>query len=57
MKSGILYFLQIEGFADDKINVTQKLKFILVKVQNIVEKGENAVFSEYQHFLLYPQCF
>ena len=30
------------------------MKFILDKVEDIVEKGENAV---YQHFLLFPQCF
>ena len=38
----------------DKINVTQKLKFALGTVENIVGKGENAF---YQHFLLFPQCF
>ena len=30
------------------------MKFILDKVEDIVEKGENAVD---QHFLLFPQCF
>ena len=29
-------------FADDKINVIQKLKFYLGRVENIVGKGENA---------------
>ena len=43
-----------EAFADDKINVTEKLKLILERVENIVGKGENA---GYQHFLLFPQCF
>ena len=33
--------------------MTQKFKFELGRVENIVEKGENA---GYQHFLLYPQC-
>ena len=33
---------------------TQKLKFVLGRVGNIVGKGENA---GYQHFLLFPQCF
>ena len=28
--------------------------FVLDRVENIVEKGENA---GYQHFLLFPQCF
>ena len=34
--------------------VNQKSKFALGRVENIVEKGENA---GYQHFLLFPQCF
>ena len=45
-------------FADDKLNVTEKSKFVLGtaenivgKVENIVGKGENA---GYQHFLLLP---
>ena len=29
-------------FADNKINVTQKLKFLLQRAENIVGKGENA---------------
>ena len=44
----------MKAYADNKINVTEKLKFILGKLENIVEKGENA---GYQHFLLFPQCF
>ena len=31
--------------------VTEKLKFTLGRTENIVGKGE------YQHFLLFPQCF
>ena len=38
-------------FADDKINVTKKLKFVLGRVENIVGKGENA---GHQHFYLFP---
>ena len=34
--------------------MSKKLKFVLVRVENIVGKGENA---DYQHFLLFPQCF
>ena len=44
--------IQIESIC--KINVTEKLKFVLRRVENIVGKGENA---GYQHFLLFPQCF
>ena len=42
------------NFADDKTNVTQKLKFALRGLENIVGKEENA---GYQHFLLFPQLF
>ena len=42
------------AFADDKINVTEQLKLVLGRVENIVEKGENA---GYQHFLLFLPCF
>ena len=44
----------MKAFADDKINVTEKLRFVLEKVENIVGKGENA---GHRHFLLFPQCF
>ena len=44
--------VQIED--DQKKNVTQKLKFLLELVENIVGKGENA---GNQHFLRFPQCF
>ena len=43
-----------KAYADDKINVTETLKFVLGRVENIVEKGENA---GYQHFLLFTHCF
>ena len=45
---------KLKAFADNKINVNEKLKFGLGGVENIVEKGEN---SGYQHFLLFPLCF
>ena len=50
----ILDWSKLKAFADDKINVNQKLKFDLGRIENIVGKGENA---GYQHFLLFPQCF
>ena len=50
----ILDWLKLKAFADTKIIVTEKLKFVLERVENIVEEGENA---GYQHFLLFPQCF
>ena len=45
---------KLKAFADDKMDVTEKLKFVLGREENIVGKGENA---GYQHFLLFPQCF
>ena len=50
----ILAFTKFKAFADDKIIVIKKLKFVLGRVENIVGKGEHA---GYQHFLLFPQCF
>ena len=50
----ILDSSKLKAFAGDKINVTEKLKFVLGRVENIVGKGENAGF---QHFLLFPQSF
>ena len=34
--------------------MTEKLKFVLGRVEDILGKGENA---GYQHILLFPQCF
>ena len=45
---------KLKAFADDSINVNQKLKFHLERVENIVEKGGN---TGYQHFLLFRQSF
>ena len=45
---------KLKALADNKINVTEKSKFVSQRVDNIVRKGENA---GYQHFLLFPQCF
>ena len=50
----ILDWSKLKAFADDKINVNQKLKSDTGRVENIVKKGENA---GNQHFLLFPQCF
>ena len=45
---------KLNASADNKMNVTEKLKFVLKRLENIVGKGENA---GYQYFLLFPQCF
>ena len=47
-----------ETSADDKINVTGKLKFALKRIENIVGKGENAgnqYFSFSHSFLHYEK--
>ena len=50
----ILDWSSLKAFADDKIKVTENLKFVYGRVENIVGIGGN---SGYQHFLLFPQCF
>ena len=50
----ILDLSKLKAFADNKINVTQKGKFALGWLENIVGKGENAC---HQHFLFFQQCF
>ena len=47
-------YIKFKPFADDKIILTQKLKFLFGRVENIVGKGENAGD---QHFLLFPTLF
>ena len=49
-----LVWSKLKAFADDKINVTENLEFVLERIENTGGKGENA---GYQHFLLFPQCF
>ena len=49
-----LHWFKLKELADEKINVTEKLKFVLRRVENMVGKGQNA---GYQHFVLFPQCF
>ena len=43
----------MKALADNKLNMTKKLKFILGRIQSL-GKGENA---GYQDFLLFPQSF
>ena len=45
---------KFKELADDKINATEKLKFVFGMVENIFGKWRNA---GYQHFLLFPKCF
>ena len=50
----ILDWSRLKAFAHDKNSLTEKLKFVLDRVENIVGKEENA---GYQDFLYFPQCF
>ena len=43
---------KLKALADDKVNATEKLKFIFGRIENIVGKEENA---GYLHFLLFLQ--
>ena len=54
LNDNILGLSKSKASADDKVKVTETLKFDLGRVENIVGKGENA---GYQHFVLFPQCF
>ena len=44
----------LRAFADDKLYINPILRFVFHRVENSVEKRENA---GYEHFLLFPQCF
>ena len=41
----ILNRSEFRTLADNKINVRENLKFVLRRVQNIVGKGENAIYQ------------
>ena len=38
----VLGWSKLKAFADDKIKVTEKLKFVLRRAEHIVGKGKNA---------------
>ena len=48
----ILDMSKFKTFADD--NMARIPKFVFQRIENILEKGENAV---YQHFLFFPTLF
>ena len=50
----ILDMTKLKAYADDKLNIVKMMISLFNKVENTVEKGENAGC---QHFLLFPQCF
>ena len=45
---------KLKAFTDDKLKVAKIIISAFDSLENIAGKGENA---EYQHFLLFPQCF
>ena len=45
---------KFKAFADDKLNISKLIIFLLDSVENTIEKGENA---GNQHFVLFPQRF
>ena len=49
----LLDWSKLKAFPDDKINATEKLKFVLVRVENFVGKGENAGYNALKR-LLFP---
>ena len=53
-KDNFFDWTKFKVFADDKSNVTKIMIYVFDRVENIVEKGENA---GYQHFLRFPLCF
>ena len=50
----ILGLPKLKSFADNKSNVTQNIKVVFHKIENIVGKEENA---GYQHFNLFLPMF
>ena len=50
----ILDWFKLKAFEDNRLNMNQKVNFVLRRIENIVGKGENA---DYQHFLIFLQCF
>ena len=45
---------KLKAFSDDKFNIAEIIISDVLRVENIVGKGENAAL---QHFLLFPKCF
>ena len=50
----ILGMSKFKASTDNKFGMDEIKEFVFERVENIVRKGENAV---YQHFLVFLQCF
>ena len=51
----VLYLSKLKVFAEDMINVTEKLKFIMGKVENIVVKKEQILVKSTFYFFCLSQ--
>ena len=51
------FWSKLKALADDKMNVTEKMKFILVRVGNIMGKLENADYSIFSFFHVFKRPF
>ena len=51
--NNFLYWSELKAFADNKINVAEELNFFLERVENNVEKGENAGYPNVFKSLLF----
>ena len=49
-----LEWTKFKAFCRRQINVAQMMIPVFDRIENIMGTGENA---DYQHFLLFPQCF
>ena len=50
LSNKILDWSKLKAIADDKVNVTEKLKFVLGRVENIVGKGEKCWLPAFSCF-------
>ena len=50
----VLAMLKLKAFADDKSSFAKMMMSVFDRIENNVEKGENA---GYQYFLLFPTMF
>ena len=49
---------KLKAFAEDKMDVTQKKKKLLRRVENIVGKREHNWYSKFSHFpMMFPKDF
>ena len=52
----VLDWSKFKALADDKINVTENLKFVLGRVENFEGKGENAGYQDFYRVFKSHDC-